>query len=85
MRARNAGGASAYSPIQTITTFLEAPTGVSATSTLNTVTVSWDVMDKALSYDVQFDGKDTLVPAGVPQSMQIPREASAACPRYFMV
>ena len=71
VRARNAGGASAYSPIQTITTFLEAPTGVSATSTLNTVTVSWDVMDKALSYDVQFDGKDTLVPAGVPQSMQM--------------
>lgn len=71
VRSRNAGGASAYSAIQIATTFLEAPTGVSATSTLNTVTVSWDVMDKALSYDVQFDGEDTPVPASAPQSMQM--------------
>ena len=71
VRAKNGGGYSEYSAIQTATTFLGAPTGVSATSTLNTVTVSWDAMDKADSYDVQFDGKNTSVQAGASESTQM--------------
>ncbi|MBD5546187.1 MAG: hypothetical protein HDQ97_02075 [Lachnospiraceae bacterium] len=69
--ASNLGGISKYSEDQTATTLLGVPTGVSAASTLNTVTVSWDAMDKADSYDVQFDGKNTSVQADASENTQM--------------
>ena len=59
IRACNAGGNSSYSPYKTVKTALkapDAPTGISARSTYNSVTVSWNRVNKAQSYDVSFNG-----------------------------
>ncbi len=56
MRARNADGASSYSPEKKIKTALPRPTSVKATSTSNSATVSWNPVSGATGYDVQFNG-----------------------------
>lgn len=59
VRARNAGGTSAYSSwhtIQTIPTAPVTPANVNAAATNNTVTVSWSTVSGATSYDVSFNG-----------------------------
>ena len=56
MRARNADGASSYSPEKKIKTALPRPTSVKATSTSSSVKVSWNPVSGAIGYDVQFNG-----------------------------
>lgn len=56
MRARNADGASSYSPEKKIKTALPRPTSVKATSTSNSATVSWNPVSGTTGYDVQFNG-----------------------------
>lgn len=54
--AKNSVGDSAYSEVKTVRTLLTAPVGIQATSTSNTVTVSWEPVNGATIYDVNFDG-----------------------------
>lgn len=57
VRSNNAAGTSAYSSTKTIKTTLVAPsvpTGISATSTTNSVTIQWGAVQSATSYDVMF-------------------------------
>lgn len=59
IRSCNDGGTSNYSPSMTVRTALRVPsmpTGISAKSTYNSVTIIWDRVDKAQSYDVSFNG-----------------------------
>ncbi len=58
VRAKNAEGASAYSAEQTVTTTPKAPTGMSAKSTANTVTVSWYQVTGATGYVLNLNNKD---------------------------
>ena len=53
--AKNASGESAYSELKTVRTLLETP-DADAEVTINSVSVSWDPVEHATSYDVQFDG-----------------------------
>lgn len=60
IRSNNADGTSAYSATKTIKTILTAPavpTGISATSTTNSVTIQWSSVQGATSYDVMFAGQ----------------------------
>lgn len=60
IRAKNAGGTSAYSTVRTIRTLVQppvTPTGVSASATYNSVTVTWNAVTVATGYDVVFNGK----------------------------
>lgn len=64
VQAKNAIVTSEYSPIQKICTKIQVPKvpeNVTATSTLTSVTVSWDVADDAEAYEIQFDGKNIPV------------------------
>lgn len=59
VRANNAGGSSAYTDSQLATTPVKSPdvpTGVGATATKNSVTLRWDAIAGASSYDVLFNG-----------------------------
>lgn len=60
VRARNAGGISAYSAVNTVTTLIKPPTvapaNVNATATTNSVTISWGAVGGATSYVVEFNG-----------------------------
>lgn len=59
IRSHNEGGYSSYSPYMTVKTALKAPavpTGIGARSTYNSVTVSWNAVSKAQSYDLNFNG-----------------------------
>lgn len=64
VQAKNAIVASEYSPIQKICTKIQVPKvpeNVTAISTLNSVTVSWDAAEDAESYEIQFDGKNVPI------------------------
>lgn len=59
VRAKNAGGTSAYSTVQFIKTVPVLPTvpaNLNATATYNSVTISWDAVVGAASYDLLFNG-----------------------------
>ncbi|MDE7323846.1 MAG: hypothetical protein K2N73_14245 [Lachnospiraceae bacterium] len=58
VRAKNADGAGAYSAEQTVTTAPKAPTSISAASTANTVTVSWNKVTGATGYVLNLNNKD---------------------------
>ena len=67
VRAKNSAGTSAYSQAQTIKTLVAppaVPSNVSATSTTNTVTVSWSGVSRADSYDISFNGGTYRVTTG---------------------
>lgn len=56
VRAKNAGGVSGYSALQTIKTSLQVlaiPSGVTATATSNSITVKWNSVLGATNYDVK--------------------------------
>ena len=58
VRAKNAGGASAYSAAATVTTLAKpfaAPTGITAVATINSVTISWSAVNKATGYEIVFN------------------------------
>lgn len=60
MRSNNAYGSSNYSATRTVKTgviLLSPPTGISATSTTNSVTVQWNAVSGATSYDLLFAGQ----------------------------
>ncbi len=60
VRAKNAGGSSAYSTTQTVRTLPNppaVPTNVNATATTDSITVNWDAVNGATSYDVSLNGK----------------------------
>lgn len=60
IRSNNADGTSTYSETKTIITALNAqdvPTGINATSTTNSVTIQWNPVEGATSYDVMFAGQ----------------------------
>ncbi|MCM1056092.1 MAG: DUF6531 domain-containing protein [Firmicutes bacterium] len=64
VRAKNAGGVSAYSGAMTITTPMKppaVPTGIKATATASSVTVSWDAVNGAVYYIVIQNGKQSTV------------------------
>ena len=64
IRARNNFVASEYSSERKIRTMIripQIPTGVTATATLNSITVSWDEMEGAEVYHVLFDGEKVSV------------------------
>ncbi len=59
VRAKNAGGTSAYSSAMTVKTLQKppaTPANVTATSTMNSVTVNWSASSGATGYDVMFNG-----------------------------
>lgn len=58
VRAKNEGGTSVYTAVYTVKTLLEleVPSDVRATAKMNSVTVSWNPVSGAASYDVEFDG-----------------------------
>ncbi len=56
VRAKNDSGSSSYSSAQAVTTLLSIPTSVTASSTSNSVTVSWSAVSGATSYDVSVNG-----------------------------
>ena len=59
VRAKNAGGTSAYSEYRTVKTLMappEVPVGVTAQATSSSVTVSWSAAWDAASYEVLFNG-----------------------------
>ena len=60
VRAKNNGGMSAYSAVQTVRTQMlppAVPAGISAVPTTNSVTIRWGAVSGAASYDVSFNGK----------------------------
>ncbi len=61
IRAKNADTTSSYSTAKTISTLPTAPTtpsGIAATATHNSVTVSWSAVSGAAGYDVKFNGTE---------------------------
>ncbi len=59
IRSCNEGGYSSYSSYMTVKTALKppaVPTGISARSTYNSITVSWNTVPKAQSYDLYVNG-----------------------------
>lgn len=59
VRSNNAGGSSSYSTAKTVSTLPNppvAPTNVKATSTTNSVTVSWNSVSGAIGYEIVFGG-----------------------------
>ena len=65
VRAKNSDGAGAYSTEQTVTTAPKAPTSISAVSTADTVTVSWNNVTGATGYILNINNKDYHTGAGV--------------------
>ena len=57
IRSNNADGSGSYSAVKTITTIPNAPTGVSATATVDSVTVSWTAASGATGYEVYMNNK----------------------------
>lgn len=60
IRANNAGGSSSYTSTQVITTIPNppgVPTDIKVSSTYDSVTISWNSVPGATSYDVMFDSK----------------------------
>ncbi|RIE02544.1 fibronectin type III domain-containing protein [Cohnella faecalis] len=63
VRALNAGGASPWSALQTVSTtnaVPAVPTGIAVTVSDKAVTIRWDASLDALTYDVEADGKPPL-------------------------
>lgn len=56
IRVKNADGSSSYSAIKTLRTTSKPPATVNATSSHTDVTLRWDSVSGATSYDVLFDG-----------------------------
>lgn len=63
IRAKNADAMSAYTSVMTVTTAPSVPTGITATATQNTVTVSWNAVAGAAGYTVLFSGKEYFLAA----------------------
>lgn len=57
IRSNNADGSGSYSAVKTITTIPNAPTRVSATATVDSVTVSWTAASGATGYEVYMNNK----------------------------
>lgn len=58
IRAKNSDLYSSYTSVITVTTAPKAPTGISATSTGSTITVSWNKVTGATGYIIQFNNSD---------------------------
>ena len=58
VRAKNADGVSAYSTAMTVTTAPKAPTTMSATSAIYSVTVNWGAVSGATGYIIRFNNSD---------------------------
>ncbi len=71
VRAKNADGAGAYSPDQTVTTTPNPPSSISVKSTPNSVTISWGEMPGATGYIVHFNDRDYNVNGGKNTSLSI--------------
>ncbi|MBO4999055.1 MAG: fibronectin type III domain-containing protein, partial [Lachnospira sp.] len=56
IRSKNADGASAYTDVKTVKTAPKPPTTVTATSTINSVTINWSKVTAASGYTVEFNG-----------------------------
>ena len=57
VRARSSSGYSNYSNQQTVRTLLDIPTNIQTTSTWDSVSISWDSVNGATGYEVNFNGK----------------------------
>ncbi len=64
VRAKNANGTSPYSTEQTVTTAPKPPTGISATSTTNAVTIKWNKVTGAGTYTVNFNNRNHMASGG---------------------
>ncbi len=62
--AKNSQGTSQYSAEQTVTTAPKAPTNISAVSTTDTATVSWNNVTGATGYILNINNKDYHIGAG---------------------
>ncbi len=58
VRAKDADGPGSYSSTQTVTTTPKAPANASATVSENAVTLNWDAVPGAKSYDILFNGTE---------------------------
>ena len=61
VRAKNADGVSAYSTAMTVTTAPKAPTTMSATSAIYSVTVNWGAVSGATGYMIKLGGNEYYV------------------------
>ena len=59
VKAKNAGGSSSFGAPKNAKTTPKAPASPKEETTKNDITVSWDPVDGATSYDVKFDDKGT--------------------------
>ena len=72
VRAKNAGGSSAYTAsksVRTLKKIPDVPGGVEASATRNSVTVSWNAVYGAASYDVLFNNITYRVTSGTSRTM----------------
>lgn len=63
VRAKNAGGASSWTPLRTVLTRIGmpgVPENLSASSTLGAITLTWEEVTGALNYDIQIDETTTI-------------------------
>ena len=64
VKAKNAGGSSSFGAPKNAKTTPKAPASPKEETTKNDITVSWDPVDGATSYDVNFDDKEHRVADG---------------------
>ncbi|MDE6202373.1 MAG: fibronectin type III domain-containing protein, partial [Lachnospiraceae bacterium] len=72
VRAKNAGGSSAYTASKSVRTLKKVPavpSGVAASATGNSVTVSWNTVSGASSYDVLFNNTTYRVTSGTSRTI----------------